>query len=120
MTSDQKNSQEFKNYPLLTLEEFAEACHHLDRRYCQAILGPVRRQWKLNVRRALGTSFTLDSEYCTYIQIIRPLDDFDDHADLLEQLDILSFGVGAKNGGAVPSDAEMMEITEADDVSTTT
>ncbi|KAI6372420.1 E2-like conjugating enzyme atg10 [Pyricularia grisea] len=66
-------SSEFKNYPFLTAEEFGEICHHLDRKYCQAFLGPVRQQWRLNVLTALETSFVFGADYSTYLQIVRPL-----------------------------------------------
>ncbi|KAK2072868.1 hypothetical protein P8C59_007197 [Phyllachora maydis] len=59
-------SCDIKNYPFLTGDEFAEACHHLERRYCQATLGPVRKRWKLRSCRALNTTtLTLGTEYNT-------------------------------------------------------
>lgn len=86
-------SLEIHNYPHLTPSEFAEAAHHLDRRYSQATLGPLRRQWKLRVRSALNTHFVSpsDPEYSTFIQITRPLEVNLDDDGLSEFLDTLSF-----------------------------
>ncbi|KAK4158483.1 ubiquitin-like-conjugating enzyme ATG10 [Chaetomidium leptoderma] len=117
-------SSEFRSYPFLTGEEFAEVCHHLDRRYCQATLGPRRRQWKLRMHTALNTAaFTLGPDYSTYLQIIRPLDGELDDGDLSTYLDNFSFedrtttqpgltGTGVDMDGAW--DKEMMEAEEAD------
>ncbi|KAJ4388391.1 hypothetical protein N0V85_007604 [Neurospora sp. IMI 360204] len=86
-------SRQIENYPHLTPSEFAEAAHHLDRRYSQATLGPLRRQWKLRVRSALNTHFVSpsDPEYSTFIQITRPLEVNLDDDGLSEFLDNLSF-----------------------------
>ncbi|KAK3336475.1 hypothetical protein B0T19DRAFT_39995 [Cercophora scortea] len=107
---------DFINYPFLTGEEFDEACHQLDRRYCQATLGPVRRQWKLRVCSALNTSFASGSEYSTYIQIVRPLDGELNDGDLSSYLDSFSFD-GHKNAGLMDIDAdrEMIEAEDADE-----
>lgn len=110
-------SSEFRNYPFLTGEEFAEVCHHLDRRYCQATLGPVRRQWKLRVCSALNTSFALGREYSTYIQIIRPLEGELDDGNLSKFLDNLSFDEPADSAETdVEADRDMVEAEEADEV----
>lgn len=111
-------SSEFRNYPFLTGEEFAEVCHHLERRYCQATLGPVRRQWKLRVCSALNTSFSLGPEYNTYIQIIRPLDGELDDGDLSKFLDNFSFD-GRPGSAQTESEegSDMMRAEEADEVS---
>ncbi|KAK3897371.1 ubiquitin-like-conjugating enzyme ATG10 [Staphylotrichum tortipilum] len=109
-------TSDFRSYPFLTGEEFAEVCHHLDRRYCHATLGPVRRQWKLRVCTALNTAtFALGPEYSTYLQIIRPLDGELDDGDLSQYLDAFSFGdrqggVGLESDG----DRKMVEAEEAD------
>jgi len=117
-------NSDFENYPFLTGEEFAEVCHHLDRRYCQATLGPVRRQWKLRVCSALNTTFGLGPEYSTYIQIIRPLDgnlDDDELSDFLESL-TLGGDLNERQNGAPHTETglqdEIMEDEEADEVST--
>ncbi|KAK3310102.1 uncharacterized protein B0T15DRAFT_488797 [Chaetomium strumarium] len=119
-------SSEFRNYPFLTGEEFAEVCHHLERRYCQATLGPIRRRWKLRVCSALNTAFALGPEYNTFLQIVRPLDEeLDNDGDLSKFLDNLSFDDhdGHRHGGTGPMDEEMegmeagremMEAEEAD------
>lgn len=117
MTGPTKRSAEFKNYPFLDVEEFAETCHHLDRRYTQATLGPVRRQWKLRVCRALDISFSASAEYATYIQIIRPLDGELDDGDLSACLDNFSFGHDNANTAGT-EDHEMMEAEESDSVGT--
>jgi ubiquitin-like-conjugating enzyme ATG10 len=115
----------FRAYPLLTPEEFHEVCHHLDRRYCHATLGPLRRRWKLRVCTALNTAFSLGPEYSTYLQIVRPLDGELDDGDLSAYLGNFSFGgEGDGDGGGVEMevegdgdrDREMMEAEEADRV----
>jgi ubiquitin-like-conjugating enzyme ATG10 len=117
METSYKKSSEFENYPFLTAEEFAEACHQLDRRYIQAELGPLRRQWKLRVNTALVLAFTPAAEYSTYIQIIRPLElDLDD-GDLSAALDKLSFDVTHGTGEAsVDADQQMREAEDQDTV----
>lgn len=117
----------FRSYPLLTPEEFHEVCHHLDRRYCHATLGPARRRWKLRVCTALNTSgaaFALGPEYSTYLQIVRPLEGELDDGDLSACLDNFSFGDGDGVEREVEMEAEgerdreMMEAEEADRVCT--
>lgn len=111
-----KQSWEFHDYPYLYGEEFAEVCHHLDRQYCRATLGPVRRQWRLRVCTSLSTAFSLDAEYTTYIQIVRPLDgELDD--DLAAQLDSISLGPGGDiQMEPTEPDSEMLEAEDADKV----
>ncbi len=106
-------SSDFRSYPFLTGEEFAEVCHHLDRRYCRATLGPVRRQWKLRVCTALNTAaFALGPEYSTFMQIIRPLDGELDDGDLSQYLEGFSFG--DRQGLESDGDRDMVEAEEAD------
>ncbi|KAK4168558.1 hypothetical protein QBC43DRAFT_309114 [Cladorrhinum sp. PSN259] len=107
-------SSEFRNYPFLTGEEFAEVCHHLDRRYCQATLGPVRRQWKLRICSALNTSFALGPENNTYLQIIRPLEGGLDDGDLSNILESLTFGKGLGRSD-LDADTSMIEAEDADE-----
>lgn len=121
MTRHYPLSSEFRSYPFLTPEEFAEVCHHLDRRYSQATLGPVRRQWKMRVCMALNTTaaFTLGPEYGTYLQIIRPLEGELDDGDLSRYLNGFSFGddpreIEMDRDG--DRDGELMEAEEADQV----
>lgn len=112
----QQLSSNFNHYPHLTPAEFTEAAHHLDRRYCQATLGPVRRQWKLRMCTALNTTaaYTLGPEYCTYLQIVRPLEEELDDAGLAGVLDGFSFGdVQEEVGGG---DRDMVEAEEGDQV----
>ncbi|KAK4105853.1 hypothetical protein N658DRAFT_416098 [Parathielavia hyrcaniae] len=117
------NPSDFRAYPFLAPEEFTEACHYLDRRYCQATLGPLRRQWKLRVCTALNTTaaFALGPEYNTYLQIIRPLEGELDDGGLAGVLDGFSFdgvdgeevdGMGLR--GEEERDREMVEAEEAD------
>jgi len=109
-------SSEFRDYPFLTAEEFTEICHHLDRRYRQATLGPLRRRWQLNVCTALDTSFASEAEYTTYVQIIRPLDGELDDSDLSTCLNAFSLDPEPALGLDRAAD-EKMEIDEADEVS---
>lgn len=115
MAGPQKVGADFTNYPHLDAEEFAEVCHHIDRRYTQATLGPVRRRWKLRVCRALDVSFSTSAEYATYVQIIRPLDGELDDGDLSSCLDSFSFGDGDKDMSST-QDHEMLEAEQADSV----
>lgn len=111
------SSSEFKNYPFLTGEEFAEVCHHLDRRYCQATLGPLRRQWRLRVCTALNISFSLGPEYNTYLQIVRPLEGELDDGDLSSCLENFSLdsSLGGKNM-EIEADKDVMAAEDADEV----
>jgi ubiquitin-like-conjugating enzyme ATG10 len=118
MQTSYKKSSEFQNYPFLTAEEFAEVCHQLDRKYVQAELGPLRRQWKLRVNTALIMAFTAAAEYSTYIQIVRPLElDLDD-GNLSAALDKLSFGAShGTEGASIDADQQMREAEDQDEVS---
>lgn len=113
-----KRSWEFHDYPFLYGEEFTEVCHHLDRKYCQATLGPMRRQWRLKVCSTLSTTFSLDAEYTTYVQIVRPLDGELDDSDLASQLDRFSLGPEGdlEMGSTAEADSEMLEAEETDNV----
>ena len=77
--------------PFLTCDEFITACHHLDRQYRQARLGPLRRRWRLSVCTALdlqqiGSQFDTGSGFRTYVQITRPLEVRTDAAGLAAEL----------------------------------
>lgn len=115
MSAVRENGADFKNYPYLSPEEFAEVCHHLDRRYSHATLGPVRRQWKLRVCRALDLAFLSSVDYTTYLQIIRPLEGELDDGDLSKFLDDFSFG-GENKDTASTEDQDMMEAENSDSV----
>jgi ubiquitin-like-conjugating enzyme ATG10 len=118
MENGYKKSSEFENYPFLTAEEFAEVCHQLDRKYIQAELGPLRRQWKLRLNTALIMAFTPAAEYSTYIQIIRPLElDLDD-GNLSAALDKLSFDTTHSTESAlIDADEQVLEAEAQDEVS---
>ncbi|KAI0025591.1 hypothetical protein F4780DRAFT_721866 [Xylariomycetidae sp. FL0641] len=79
----------YQNYPFLTNSEWTETCHYLEQRYCQAILGPLRRAWRLHLLTALGTSHQ-DSPV-TYIQITRSLEDKAVDEDLVSQIEGIGF-----------------------------
>ncbi|KAK2611251.1 hypothetical protein N8I77_004611 [Diaporthe amygdali] len=113
MAAVQNTGADFTNYPHLDANEFAEVCHHLDRRYLQATLGPVRRRWKFRVCRALDVLFSTSAEYTTYVQIVRPLDGELDDGDLSSCLDSFSFGDEDKDMTST-EDHEMAEAEQAD------
>ncbi|KAG5947450.1 hypothetical protein E4U59_001035 [Claviceps monticola] len=102
-----------QQYPFLTADEFAEACHHLDSKYCRATLGPLRKHWKLRVRTALDVaSFFVDGGCSTYIQIIRPLERRDD-----VDLDLTKWSISEQSlqdGAAGSEDGDMIDAEEAD------
>lgn len=117
MTSGSGISGDIKDYPFLTKEEFAEACHHLDRRYTQATLGPVRRLWRLSTCTALDTTFVFDDAgYTTYVQITRPLEEQPD-LDLSADLGNFSFASGTDQADQmVMGDQDMIEAEDMDEV----
>lgn len=115
MSVAQKHNSEFGNYPFLDVEEFAEVCHHLDRRYTQATLGSVRRRWKLRVCRALDLCLSTSADYTTYIQIIKPLDGELDDGDLSACLDNFSFAESTADETGI-EDQEMIEAEASDSV----
>ncbi|KAI1104149.1 hypothetical protein F4804DRAFT_332572 [Jackrogersella minutella] len=105
----------YKSYPFLTKEEFAEVCHSLDRRYCQATLGPLRRQWRLHVHTALELSFDAGSERTTFLQITRPLEDgaFAED-DLTAKMGDFSLGEDQDSTMQLTADDAMVEMEDAD------
>ncbi|KAI1327556.1 hypothetical protein F5Y16DRAFT_193751 [Xylariaceae sp. FL0255] len=94
----------FQHYPYLTAEEFAETCHYLDKRYCQAALGQTRQQWRLDLHTALDTSATSYADLVTFVQITRPLDNDAVENHLASRLS----NVGLE------ADVNMMETEETD------
>lgn len=74
MATNPRGRLTYQSYPFLTSEEFAEVCHYMDTKYCQATLGPLRRKWRLNVHTALDTSATSRANPVTFLQISKPLD----------------------------------------------
>ncbi|SPJ79680.1 uncharacterized protein FTOL_08071 [Fusarium torulosum] len=103
-----------ENFPSLNAEEFSEACHHLDRQYCQASLGPERTRWKLRLCNALCTDFTYGGGFTTYIQIRRPLEFDLDHGDLSLDLDGFSFEEKQPHV-SIAADRDMLDAEEADE-----
>lgn len=106
----------FENYPSLTRDEFTEVCHELDRRYCQATLGSLRRRWKLRLCTSFDTIFSPDGGYITYLQIIRPLEGSLDQDELSLDLDKFSFTDDGTNGHFTGADKDMMDAEEEDEV----
>jgi ubiquitin-like-conjugating enzyme ATG10 len=113
MSASHRNRDTYQCYPYLTQEEFTEVCHHLDNKYCQATLGPIRKQWRLRVHTALDMSFAADSDYTTFLQITRPLDDTASLDDLESFLN--NFSMNEVDGGSRGT-ADTMEIDESDQV----
>ncbi|SPN96879.1 uncharacterized protein DNG_00399 [Cephalotrichum gorgonifer] len=101
---------DFKQYPFLDKDEFAEVCHFIDRHYRQATLGPLRRRWKLRVHTSLAAAFG-DADSSTYIQIIRPLEANLDPGDLSLEIEKISFNEATVGH----EDQDMMEGEEADE-----
>lgn len=114
----------YQCYPFLTGEEFAEVCHYLDAKYCQAILGPLRKKWRLNLHTALNTSAASHAELVTFLQITKPLD----HNETDDQLASRLGSVALDESPAITrrstrlalrqstADSKMMEMEEADKV----
>lgn len=102
-----------KDFPFLDRAEFAAACHHLDRQYCHATLGLLRRRWKLRLCTALDSGWSVDGGYTTYIQVTRPLEPAVDPGNL-------SLGMGRvsiSEQDAVPTaDQDMADAEELDSV----
>jgi ubiquitin-like-conjugating enzyme ATG10 len=113
MDSLQANRSAYHHYPYLDKEEFSELCHHLDNRYCQATLGPVRRQWKLRVHSALDLSFGAGSKYTTFVQITRPLEEQTDLDGLESYLDSFSM---SRDDSSPARDSSMAMDIEPDPV----
>ncbi|KAI0854810.1 hypothetical protein F4860DRAFT_520453 [Xylaria cubensis] len=74
MAASVHNRSTYQCYPFLTNEEFAEVCHYLAVKYCQATLGPLRKQWRLNLHTALDTSATSHADLVTFLQITKPFE----------------------------------------------
>lgn len=86
MATKLRDRSTYQSYPFLTNEEFAEACHYMDTKYCQAALGPLRRKWRLHVHTALDTSATSRDNLVTFLQISKPLDNSDTDDQLASRL----------------------------------
>jgi ubiquitin-like-conjugating enzyme ATG10 len=108
----------YASYPYLTQDEFAETCHYLDRKYCRALLGPIRKKWRLYVHSALdlGQDPSSGSNFITYLQITRPLDDSLVVDDLASQMDNFSLGSDEPDDSVMAADHVMMEMEGSDKV----
>ncbi|KAI9171501.1 Ubiquitin-like-conjugating enzyme [Paramyrothecium foliicola] len=107
----------FQDYPNLTRDEFSEACHHLDARYCRATLGPLRKRWKLRTCTALDMVFSFDSGYATYVQIVRPLDPQANDQDDELSLNFGKFSFTQPEGQEfLMADDAMQDAEDADEV----
>ncbi|KAJ3567945.1 hypothetical protein NPX13_g6590 [Xylaria arbuscula] len=101
----------YRCYPFLTKEEFTEACHYFDARYCRATLGPLRTQWQLRIRTALDISPYSDGGLVTYVQIITPLKTYQDNEVDNQLASCLSnFSLGE----SPVADDTLMSVEEAD------
>ncbi|KAI1758912.1 hypothetical protein GGR53DRAFT_192716 [Hypoxylon sp. FL1150] len=112
MSASNGHRSTYQCYPYLTKSEFTEVCHYLDRRYCRATLGPIRRQWRLHVHTALELSFNAGSGHTTFLQITRPLDDGAATVfDLADRMDGVSLG---DNQIQIEAEDTMMQMEESD------
>ncbi|KAK0761104.1 hypothetical protein N5P37_006048, partial [Trichoderma harzianum] len=107
-------SMDIKEFPFLSPEEFSEACHHFDSRYCRATLGPMRKKWKLRLCTSLDLTYSASSGYTTYLQIIRPLEETVDPEDI--SLDLGSFSISDRNTDDrfLLGDDDMIDAEESD------
>ncbi|KAI5466326.1 hypothetical protein BGZ63DRAFT_420820 [Mariannaea sp. PMI_226] len=103
------------DYPCLSPSEFSETCHHLERQYCAATLGPERARWKLRRCTALSTDFIFDMGYTTYIQIRRPLSSDLGDGDLSFDLDNFSFSDDHKQDAGLVGDSAMLDAEDSDE-----
>ncbi|KOS16849.1 Ubiquitin-like-conjugating enzyme ATG10 [Escovopsis weberi] len=117
---------DIQDFPFLSQDEFTEACHHLENRYRQATLGPVRRRWRLRLLTALdlGASSRPPTSahspgHTKYIQIVRPLEETADPGNL--SLDLGTFSISdsataeAAEAAMLSADSDMRDAEEADD-----
>lgn len=105
---------DIKGFPFLSRDEFSGACHHLDRQYCRATLGPLRSRWKLRLCTALGSEFCVDGAYTTFVQITRPLEPILDHG---LSLDLQHFSIAERaTDTMLMPDQAMVDAEESDTV----
>ncbi|KAI1634363.1 hypothetical protein F4809DRAFT_651944 [Biscogniauxia mediterranea] len=117
------NHSTYRCYPYLTDEEFAETCHYLDSKYCQATLGSLRKDWRLNVHNALDTSFEAHRSLVTFLQITKPLDRSLADQQLASQIGKLGLDYSPEQGrkrystrqrNTTSADQVMIEMEESD------
>ncbi|CAJ2513349.1 Uu.00g014680.m01.CDS01 [Anthostomella pinea] len=109
MNQPAQHRSAYERYPFLTPEEFAEACHYLDRKYCQATLGALRKEWRLHVHNALDSSYGHHDGLITFLQITRSLEDRAVDHDLAAQLGSINLA-----GPTTTADQMMVELEESD------
>ncbi|RWA11899.1 hypothetical protein EKO27_g3203 [Xylaria grammica] len=90
--SSTHNRSTYQCYPFLTNEEFAEVCHYFDAKYCRAPLGPLRKQWRLDLHTALDTTATSHTDLVTFLQITIPLDNNEVDDQLASSLGNIALG----------------------------
>jgi ubiquitin-like-conjugating enzyme ATG10 len=99
-------SEEYKEYPFLTSDEFNLACHYLDRKYISATLGQERRAFRLRMQ----SSFISDT---CYISVARPIDTSQNDVSSLLDLSGLSWGPKEdemEQDGSMDIDAENSDV----------
>ena len=84
---------EYRQWPLLTEEEFTLACAFFDQRYIRAKLGPVRKTLKVIPRRTATTG----GSYLEVLRLLQPPEDDHELALALESLGGFG-GSGADTG----------------------
>ncbi|KAI0436018.1 hypothetical protein F4803DRAFT_257815 [Xylaria telfairii] len=122
MAAGVHNRSTYQCYPFLTNEEFAEVCHYLDVKYCQATLGPLRKQWRLNLHTALATSATTHSDLVTFLQITKPFEANEVDDQLASHLSNVALGEPSaparrskrQSTRQSTADSMMMDLEEAD------
>ncbi|KAI0405023.1 hypothetical protein F4802DRAFT_211168 [Xylaria palmicola] len=118
MAAGAYNRSTYRCYPFLTAEEFAEVCHYLDAKYCQATLGALRKQWRLNVHSALDTSATWHTGLVTYLQITKPIEGSEIDTQLAARLNNVALNEpqapARQSTQQAIADSIMMDLEEAD------
>ncbi|KAI8629284.1 hypothetical protein F5Y19DRAFT_96026 [Xylariaceae sp. FL1651] len=118
MAANAHNRSTYQCYPYLTGEEFAEVCHYLDRKYCQATLGPIRQEWRLSLHTALDTSATSHADLVTFLQITKSLEDTVVEHQLTSRLSSIVLDEPSAPNQLSPqgsmADDNMVEMEEAD------
>ncbi|KAL7925137.1 hypothetical protein ACQKWADRAFT_310721 [Trichoderma austrokoningii] len=105
---------DIKDFPFLTAEEFTEACHHFDRLYSRASLGPIRKKWKFRLCTSLDLNYSTGDGYITYLQIIRPLEETVDPNDISLDLGHFSMSDHDEQNRFLQGDDDMIDDEESD------